>query len=259
MEITKAQINLLKSLVFQTRSAVTAIKSLPMNFTPREPFRELALNLYNRTSSFVTANPSFYDAFTIVPSNMGQTTPLQSESELAILRIFLDDIENIILDELDTGKVASNEYVIPMDKPLTANNVVTQILKQSKESIKIVDNYLSKETAELLESAVNSSRDVYILTSESNQKKLNDFLASIKILRRTWKGKLEIKSTKDFHDRYIIVDNNDVWYSGPSLDLLGTKKHGVIGKLRDNGLSIITLFDESWKTAKELDPTSVSV
>ena len=52
--------------------------------------------------------------------------------------------------------------------------------------------------------------------------------------------KIALKTTKDFHDRFLILDNKEVYHIGASLKDLG-KKVFAFSKMKNFNHSIITL------------------
>jgi hypothetical protein len=64
---------------------------------------------------------------------------------------------------------------------------------------------------------------------------------------------IEIKTTRYFHDRYIIIDNLEVWHLGPSLNHLGVKP-AMISRLQDQEIAkhILSLFDTQWMIASSI-------
>lgn len=94
----------------------------------------------------------------------------------------------------------------------------------------------------------NSQRDLCIITKNSTPK----FIDAIKRAKKGRKGLTEVRESFAFHDRYLIVDDSDVYLCGPSIDYLGMNKPGVIVKIEENQITkIITdFFKTEWLKAK---------
>jgi hypothetical protein len=69
-----------------------------------------------------------------------------------------------------------------------------------------------------------------------------------------WGGTiLEVKTTNYFHDRFIIVDDIEVWHLGPSLNAFGLKP-AMISNIQDTEIAknIINIFDREWGIANSI-------
>lgn len=246
--LTDQAIKDFKILQSQISSAAAASKSAK-EYVDLEPYQHM-IKLFQSRISAIAILLSVPDAISILPPLMGNDA-WNAKSELQVLKICADTIELSLIKEYKE-KEEQKEFLIDSGKALTANSLISQILTSATKSLKIIDNYLSDESAILIESATNSNVSVQILTTDNRVDKLKQFIRKVKIIKKGWKNTFEVKKTKSFHDRYIIIDNSSVWLSGPSIDSLGLKKPGVICQLSDIGDSIISLFDKEWSKAEQL-------
>jgi len=105
-------------------------------------------------------------------------------------------------------------------------SLVVNFIKSAKEKILIIDNYIDDSVLEMLLKK-NKNVKVTILTSEkSNISKLDvqKFNKEYPIL--------EIVKTDKFHDRFLVIDNKELYHIGASLKDLG-KKCFAISKIED--------------------------
>lgn len=96
-------------------------------------------------------------------------------------------------------------------------SLIIDIIKTAKNKILIIDNYIDESILKML-SKKNKDVQVVILTSQnSNLTKLdiNKFNKQYPILK--------VSSTNNFHDRFIIIDNKELYHIGASLKDLGKK------------------------------------
>lgn len=110
-----------------------------------------------------------------------------------------------------------------------AYSLVINLIKRAKEKILIIDNYIDDSILEMLLKK-NENIKVTILTSEkSNISKLDvqKFNKEYPIL--------EVVTTEKFHDRFLIIDNQELYHVGASLKDLG-KKCFAISKMEDKNL-----------------------
>lgn len=105
-------------------------------------------------------------------------------------------------------------------------NLIIDIIKKAKTKILIIDNYIDDSILKML-SKKNKNVEVIILTSQNcNLNKLD-----IKKFNLQYPS-LKISYTNKFHDRFIIIDNKELYHCGASLKDLG-KKCFAISKIED--------------------------
>ena len=108
-----------------------------------------------------------------------------------------------------------------------AYSLVISIIKKAKEKILIIDNYIDNSVLDML-AKKNKNVKVTILTSEkSNISKLD-----IQKFNKEYPT-LEIAKSNKFHDRFIVIDNNEIYHVGASIKDLG-KKCFALSKIEDN-------------------------
>lgn len=135
--------------------------------------------------------------------------------------------------------------LIAKGKPFDAIRQVAQILETSKDSIKIMDRYVSEKTLEFLATAPDVQIKIITTTIES-QIKFDIFLRRINE-ERTNPIKVKICDSKEYHDRYIIT-KKEVWSIGGSLKDVGYKTWSTINKIDDEDIKkeVNNIFDRLW-------------
>ena len=114
-----------------------------------------------------------------------------------------------------------------------AYSLVIDIIKRAKNKIIIIDNYIDDSILKILVKK-NKNVEVVILTSKnSNISKLDiqKFNKEYPILK--------VAKTDKFHDRFIIIDNKELYHCGASIKDLGKKCFGI-NKIDD--IEIINKF-----------------
>jgi len=107
-----------------------------------------------------------------------------------------------------------------------AYNLVINLIRRAKEKILIIDNYIDDTVLEML-SKKSKNVKVIILTSEkSNISKLD-----VQKFNKEY-PLLEIAITDKFHNRFLIIDNKELYHIGASLKDLG-KKCFAISRIED--------------------------
>lgn len=107
-----------------------------------------------------------------------------------------------------------------------AYSLIIEIIKKAKTKILIIDNYVDESILEMLKKK-NKNVEAVILTSiktEITGLDINKFNKQYPVLK--------IAQTNKFHDRFIIIDNKELYHIGASLKDLG-KKCFAISKIED--------------------------
>ena len=134
---------------------------------------------------------------------------------------------DLIFNELQKDKESEFKQKIFFDGQIyDAYSLVINIIKKAKEKILIIDNYIDDSILDML---VKKNKDVKvtILTSmKSNISKLD-----IQKFNKEYPI-LEIAKSNKFHDRFMVIDNTEIYHLGASLKDLG-KKCFAFSKIED--------------------------
>ena len=99
-----------------------------------------------------------------------------------------------------------------------ATSCIEEIISKAEKSIILIDNYVDRKTLDLL-SRKKPEIPVEIHTSEKNcnltEKEISDF--------RNQYGPLTIRTTDEFHDRFLVLDNKELYHIGASIKDAGKK------------------------------------
>ena len=107
-----------------------------------------------------------------------------------------------------------------------AYSLIIDIIKKAKKKILIIDNYINDSVLKML-TKKNNNVEVVILTSDkSNIQKID-----IQKFNKEY-PLLKIGKTNKFHDRFIIIDNKEMYHLGASIKDLGKKCFGI-NKIED--------------------------
>ena len=98
-----------------------------------------------------------------------------------------------------------------------AYKFMTGLIKIANESIIVIDNYIDESVLTMLDKRKDGVMATIYTDKISNQLKLD--------LERHNKqySAIEIQTVKNIHDRFVIIDNEDVFHIGASLKDLGKK------------------------------------
>ncbi len=93
---------------------------------------------------------------------------------------------------------------------------ISDLIRSAKESIILIDNYIDESTLTLFSKNPNIKIEIYTSTIPKQLQ------LDIKKYNQQYSN-LEVKITKNFHDRFMILDTKDVYHIGASLKDLGNK------------------------------------
>ena len=113
------------------------------------------------------------------------------------------------------------------------HSLIVDIVKRAKSKIMIIDNYIDDTILKILVKK-NRNVEVVILTS----KKSNISKLDIQKFNKEYPI-LKVAKTDKFHDRFIIIDNKELYHCGASIKDLGKKCFGI-NKIDD--IEIINKF-----------------
>ena len=93
-----------------------------------------------------------------------------------------------------------------------AHSLLLDIFNTAKQSITIIDNYISKE---LLDVLCKTSKQITVYTQKIDKTLIKKYQSQY--------NNLIIKINNTFHDRFIIIDNTYLYHCGASFKDLGKK------------------------------------
>lgn len=108
-----------------------------------------------------------------------------------------------------------------------AYSLIVDIIESAKSKIIIIDNYIDKTALKIL---TKKKSNVKVTLITSNNCKLTK---ADRVKFNAQYPSLKINITKKFHDRFIIIDDEELYHCGASLKDLG-KKCFAISKIKDN-------------------------
>ena len=158
-------------------------------------------------------------------SNNGHVFERFEKIEYKLLE--LDNKFNEMFNELQKDKETEFKQQIFFDGQIyDAYSLIINIIKSAKTKILIIDNYIDDSILKML-AKKNKAVKVVIITSEkSNMSKLD-----IQKFNKQYPV-LEVAKTNKFHDRFVVIDNKELYHIGASLKDLG-KKCFAISKIED--------------------------
>ena len=154
---------------------------------------------------------------------------IEIENDTSYIKNALIDHEdkiNKIFNKFDRKEDLKNKLFFD-GEIYDAYSLLVDIISKASKEIIIIDNYVDKVTLDILsKKKINA---VVLLITDENKSKLtktdiNKFNSEYPLLK--------IKYTNTFHDRFIIIDDKELYHLGASLKDLGKKVFGI-NKIED--------------------------
>ena len=102
-----------------------------------------------------------------------------------------------------------------------AYSIIVDIIKKANKKILIIDNYIDDSVLKMLTKKKNNVEVVILTSDKSNiqQIDIQKFNKEYPILK--------LAKTNKFHDRFIVIDNKEMYHLGASIKDLGKKCFGI--------------------------------
>ena len=137
-----------------------------------------------------------------------------------------------VLKALESKNAIPNQGVFFDGQIFDAYELASKIIRSAKTSIVLIDNYIDESTLTHLSKKTKAVMVLLLTKTMSNQLTLD-----VKKANEQY-GNFEIGVFASSHDRFIIIDNTDVYHLGASLKDLG-KKWFAFSKMDKSSVSSI--------------------
>ncbi|GHB24268.1 ORF6N domain-containing protein [Mongoliitalea lutea] len=191
------------------------LKYLPYAFTEQGV---AMLSAVLRSEKAIMVSIQIMNAFVEMRKVLAHHTGLLQRVESIETKLQLNDQHfEKIFTALEQGKPAIKQDIFFKGQIFDAYSFVIDLIKKAQSSLIIIDNYIDISILEMLSEKSNNV-GVTIITPKSTPIKALD----IEKFNAQY-GKLEIKHSQDFHDRFLIIDHKELYRIGASLKDLGKK------------------------------------
>ena len=179
-------------------------------------------------------------------------TPYAGKSYCELLEKWIKTMQEI-LNECEPAflhniRYDKNQYFLPENNIHYATNLFFKIMKQAKNNLTIVDQYLDEDIFDYINSLDNL---INIKLITANHKPIfNKLFLTLKIKRTN----IEAKESNDCHDRFLIIDDSEVWQLGASINGIG-KKASMLNKIIDSDEkeNFFLNFNNWWSQGKIIE------
>lgn len=137
-----------------------------------------------------------------------------------------------VFKDLESKNIIPNQGIFFEGQVFDAYELASKIIRSAKISIVLIDNYIDETTLTHLSKKAKTVKVLLLTKTMSNKLALD-----VKKANEQY-GNFEIRVFASSHDRFIIIDNSDVYHLGASLKDLG-KKWFAFSKMDKNSVSSI--------------------
>ena len=148
------------------------------------------------------------------------------EADVSMLKNKVDDISKTIKDK----NLPPNQGIFFNGQVFDAYKFVSDLIRSANKSVILIDNYIDDTVLTLFTKREKGVKFIIFTKSVSKQLKLD-----IKKHNKQYEA-IDIKIFKNAHDRFLIIDQKEVYHIGASLKDLG-KKWFAFTKLNKNTVS----------------------
>ena len=195
-----------------------------------------------RSDTAVKVSVQIMDAFVnmrrFLASNSAIFTRINSiEKNLLEYKIESDNKFNKIFEAIEEREIKPKQGIFFEGQIFDAYKFVSDLFRSAKSSILIIDNYIDDSVLTHLTKKQKSVKVIIFTKKISNQLKLD-----AKKFNSQYKN-LTIKEFNKSHDRFIIIDDEDIYHFGASLKDLG-KKWFAFSKFDKKSLTILEKLEK---------------
>lgn len=155
---------------------------------------------------------------------------------------------------LKTEDALISEQFFPANSEYDAYVAIRDILANASTEIVVVDAYIGSSLLQTLKSLTQHDLHVRFLTTERNLKP--DFAVEVAAFQRqVGHITLEVRTTANFHDRFIVIDGVEFYHVGASIKDAGRRAF-MISRMEDqpNINALKQFIDRAWTDGKVWQP-----
>lgn len=161
----------------------------------------------------------------------------QRLDRIELKQLEFDQKFEMVFNALDKQDKIPNQGVFFDNQVFDAYDLASRIIRSATKSIVLIDNYINESTLIHLTKKEKSVR-VLLLTKNIN----NQISLDVQKVNEQY-GNFELKAFSKSHDRFLIIDEEQVYHLGASLKDLG-KKWFAFSKIDKESVSIMNFISE---------------
>lgn len=155
-------------------------------------------------------------------------------------------IDLLIKIEEESTKFHITDYEVFFEEGAVfdASYKISEIIRESQKEIILIDNYVNEKTLNLFK-IKEPAAILKILTSSKSLKNLEPFISNF----NTQYGNIEVKNSDNFHDRFLIIDEEKFFHFGASIKDAG-KRTFMFSQINEDIIKTTVLhkFKKEWSS-----------
>lgn len=214
----------------QSQIATTKRRTLPYVFSEQGV---AMLSAVLNSDSAINVSVQIMDAFVKIRHILFENSLLSHRIDKIELRLLRADQKfEQVFKALENKNVIPSQGVFFDGQVFDAYELASKIIRSAKISIVLIDNYIDENTLSIL-SKKNQGVSVLLLSKNVSKETMLDVQKA-----NTQFGNFEIKAFDKSHDRFLIIDETEIYHLGASLKDLG-KKWFAFSKLNKSSMENI--------------------
>ncbi len=217
-QLSKEEFENWKSQIVTSNSDKMGLRKSPFVFT-EQGISMLSAILKSETAVNMSLKiiRTFVNMRKFISNNSNLLQQIQDIQKRQIsYEIKTDEKIDTILNAIEDKSIEPKQGIFYNGQVFDAYNFIADLIRDSKQSIVLIDNYIDDTTLTLFSKNQNIEVTIYTQTI-SKQLKLD-----LEKYNSQYKD-IIIKTFKDSHDRFMIIDNKEIYHIGASLKDLGKK------------------------------------
>lgn len=172
-----------------------------------------------RSNIAITTSIKIIDAFVAMRKYISNNL---IEQKYVNKLVFSHENKIKMLEDALEGFKEKNNHIFFKGQIYDAYSLLVDIFNKSKNSIIIIDNYIDKNLLDILS---KTKKKITIITNKYNNEDYKKYMAQY--------NNIELIISNEFHDRFIIIDEKNLYHSGASFKDLGNKCFEIT-RIEDN-------------------------
>jgi len=217
-QMTSEELEYWKSQIATSNKEIMGLRKLPFVFT-EQGVSMLSAVLKSQTAvqTSIQIIKSFVGMRSFLQNNASLFTRLDSiEKRQISYEIKTDSKIETVLNALEDKDQKPTQGIFYNGQIYDAYAFINDLLKSAKSEITLIDNYIDDTIFTLCSKYPNIDFKIYSHTISKQLKQDYDKY------QKQYKN-VELKEIKNFHDRFLIIDNSEIYHIGASIKDLGNK------------------------------------
>ena len=176
----------------------------------------LMLGTILKSKEAIQTSIDIMDAFVLIRKTLNSLTNYKKDLFLIENKLLEHDSRIVKIEEVFENFKEKSNYIFFEGQVYDAYSLLLSVFEKAKEEIIIIDNYTNHKVLDLI-----SKLKVKVTIVSKNMSK-----TLIEKYRKQYNN-LEIMNDNSYHDRFIIIDNKELYHFGSSIKDVGNKCFGI--------------------------------